>query len=72
MARRAYLGFAYRERERAGSGFEPGTFGTEGEKLASELSRQMGNEILISVYVLSYERRRLSPFSQALSEHSDS
>ena len=35
--------------ELAGSGFDPGTFGTEGERLASELSRQMGNEISISL-----------------------
>ena len=36
-------------------GFDPGTFGTEGEHLALELPRQMGNRILISLYGLTIE-----------------
>ena len=36
-------------------GFDPGTFGTEGECVASELPGQMGNRILISIYGLSIE-----------------
>ena len=40
------------ERERAGSGFEPGTFGTEGEHLALELSRLMGRGSILGLYVL--------------------
>ena len=36
-------------------GFDPGTLGAEGEYFTSELPRQMGNEILISLYVLSIE-----------------
>ena len=53
---RAYLGFAYIRREQVGSGFEPGTFGTEGEERASELSRQIGKRIFLSIYVLADER----------------
>ena len=42
---------SYIEREElVGSRIEPGAFGTEGESLASELSRQMGITILILVY----------------------
>ena len=36
-------------------GFDPETFGTEVEYLASELPGQMGNRILISLYGLTIE-----------------
>ena len=46
---RAFLGFVYIAYEPAGMGFDPGTFGSEGEYFASELPGQMGNRILISI-----------------------
>ena len=52
---RACLGFMHIEIRVSGSGFEPGTFGTEGGYLASELWRQMREPISISIEVVTLD-----------------